>query len=526
MLGQRRTLTELAAPSPSSVPSARPTQQWDLIVIGGGITGAGVMLEATRRGHRVLLLEQTDFAWGTSSRSSKMVHGGLRYIAQGDIALTRHSLLERERLLNELPGLVERATYLFPLRKGVFPGRWPMKAVLWVYDFLAGIRDHRYLNRKQLLDRVPGLLDQDLTGAMCYTDALTDDCRLVMRTLLEGARHGGVAQNYVRVVQAEQGDNGFSVTVEDRVSGELATLKAAAVVSATGAWADRFSGTEAKVRPLRGSHLFIDPAVLSVNDCLTVMHPDDERPVFVFPWEGVTCVGTTDLDHPEDMDVEAAASDQEVGYLLKLINTQFPGRNVTREHIYSTIAGVRPVIASGKGVDPSKERRDHAVWGENGIVTVSGGKLTTFRLIALDALQATGLLDDGEHRRSQKSNARSFDPLEDAPAAVEAFLHADQADPELIQWILEHESVVHLDDLMLRRTRLGLINPAAGIAQLACLRPQIQHTLGWNDDQWDAELVRYREIHQRFYGVPAPAGDSDVATSAQADAAPRQEQAV
>jgi len=504
MPGQRRTLTELAAP-------AQGKPQWDLIVIGGGITGAGVMLEAARRGQRVLLLEQTDFAWGTSSRSSKMVHGGLRYIAQGDIALTRHSLLERERLLNELPGLVERATYLFPLRKGVFPGRWPMKAVLWLYDFLAGIRDHRYLNKAQLLQRVPGLQDQDLTGAMCYTDALTDDCRLVMRTLLEGARHGGVAQNYARVVQAEQsgkGEQGFSVTVEDRVSGELSTLKAAAVVSATGAWADRFSGAEARVRPLRGSHLFIDPAALPVNDCLTVMHPDDGRPVFVFPWEGVTCVGTTDLDHPQDMDIEAAASDREVVYLLKLINTQFPGRNVTRDHIYSTIAGVRPVIASGKGVDPSKERRDHAVWGENGIVTVSGGKLTTFRLIALDALLATGLIDAKEHRRSQKSKARGFEPIENAPEAVEAFLHADQANPAFIEWILAHESVVHLDDLMLRRTRLGLVKPAAGIAVLATLRAQIQQALSWDDTRWDKELIRYREIHQRFYGVPTPAGDA------------------
>ncbi|MEE3388863.1 MAG: FAD-dependent oxidoreductase, partial [Pseudomonadota bacterium] len=176
MLGKRQSLDALA------------DENWDLVVIGGGITGAGVLLEAARRGLRVLLLEQTDFAWGTSSRSSKMVHGGLRYIAQGDIRLTRHSLLERERLIDELPGLVERATYLFPLRKGVFPGRWPMKAILWLYDFLAGIRDHRYLSREQLLERVPGLNRQSLTGAMSYTDALTDDCRLVVRAILEAAR--------------------------------------------------------------------------------------------------------------------------------------------------------------------------------------------------------------------------------------------------------------------------------------------------------------------------------------------------
>lgn len=491
MLGKRQSLDALA------------DENWDLIVIGGGITGAGVLLEAARRGLRVLLLEQTDFAWGTSSRSSKMVHGGLRYIAQGDIRLTRHSLLERERLIEELPGLVERATYLFPLRKGVFPGRWPMKVILWLYDFLAGIRDHRYLSREQLLERVPGLNSQSLTGAMSYTDALTDDCRLVVRAILEAARHGGQAQNYCRVEQAEANGDRFAVTVTDRTTGQTATLSSRRVVSATGAWADRFSGSDPRVRPLRGSHLFVDPARLPVEDCLTVMHPDDGRPVFVFPWEGVTCVGTTDLDHPQDMDIEAAASGQEVDYLLRLINSQFPKVGLSREDIYSTIAGVRPVIASGKGLDPSKERRDHAVWGENGIVTVSGGKLTTFRLIALDALLATGLISNADHKRGQKSSERGFTPISDAPAAVDAFLHADQGDPVFIQWILDNEDVVHLDDLMLRRTRLGLLLPGAGKVFLDTLRQQIQRSLGWDDARWDQERSRYLDIHQRYYGVPA-----------------------
>ncbi len=491
MLGKRHSLDSLA------------DENWDLIVIGGGITGAGVLLEAARRGHRVLLLEQTDFAWGTSSRSSKMVHGGLRYIAQGDIRLTRHSLLERERLIEELPGLVERATYLFPLRKGVFPGRLPMKAILWLYDFLAGIRDHRYLNREQLLERVPGLNSQSLTGAMSYTDALTDDCRLVVRVILEAARHGGLAQNYCRVEQTEPSGEGYAVTVTDRTTEQTATLRARRVISATGAWADRFSGSDPRVRPLRGSHLFVNPERLPVKDCLTVMHPDDGRPVFVFPWEGVTCVGTTDLDHPQDMDIEAAASGQEVDYLLRLINSQFPKAALNRDDIYSTIAGVRPVIASGKGMDPSKERRDHAVWGENGIVTVSGGKLTTFRLIALDALLASGLIDSAAHKRGQKTTEPGFIPISDAPQAVDAFLHADQGDPAFIQWILENEDVVHLDDLMLRRTRLGLLLPEAGKVLLDTLQQQIQATLGWDDACWEEERRRYLDIHQRYYGVPA-----------------------
>ena len=490
MLGKRQELTQLT------------DQEWDLLVIGGGITGAGVMLEAARRGLKVLLVEQRDYAWGTSSRSSKMVHGGLRYIAQGDVKLTRHSLLERERLLKELPGLVERATYLFPLRKGVFPGRWPMKAVLWLYDFLAGIRDHRYLSLQQVKERAPSLNADGLTGAMSYTDALTDDCRLVMRTLLEAARHDGVSCNYMQVTAVNREERGFTVALQDQIGNQSGTVRARQVVNATGAWADRFSGSEARVRPLRGSHLFVDPERLPVNDCLTVMHPDDGRPVFVFPWEGVTCVGTTDLDHPQDMDIEASASAQEVDYLLKLINSQFPGRDVSRKDVFATIAGVRPVIASGKGVDPSKERRDHAVWGENGIVTVSGGKLTTFRLIALDALLATGLIDEAAHRRGQKTKEPMYQPLDAAPPAVENFLHANQDDAGFFDWLLAQEDVEHLDDLMLRRTRLGLTRAQAGQAVLEDRRQQIQSALGWDDARWQQEMDRYLEIHQQFYGVP------------------------
>lgn len=497
-LGQRQTLED--------------NTPWDLIVIGGGITGAGVFLEAARRGQRVLLLEKADFAWGTSSRSSKMVHGGLRYIAQGDIRLTRHSLRERERLLTELPGLVERATYLFPLRKGQFPGRWPMKLVLWLYDLLAGIRDHRYLNRQALLQRVPGLAGAQITGAMSYTDALTDDARLVIRTLLEACRHGGQALNYAGVSQVEgDASAGFTVTVDDHDGGQQHRLRSQRVVNATGAWADRLSGSDARVRPLRGSHLFIDPQRLPVQDCLTAMHPEDGRPVFVFPWEGVTCVGTTDLDHPQELDVEAAASNREVDYLLSLVNSQFPDKAIQRGDIFATQAGVRPIIASGKGSDPSKERRDHAVWGDNGMVTVSGGKLTTFRLIALDALHACGLLDQGSLRRARKTQAPLFLPLEHAPQAVEHFLHADQASPAFIQWILDQEAVVHLDDLMLRRTRLGLLHRNGADTLLQQFKHRICDTLGWDQARWDEEYQRYRAIHRRFYGVPEPDSPAEVA---------------
>ena len=190
---------------------------WDIIIVGGGITGAGVLREAVRRGYRALLLEQQDFSWGTSSRSSKMVHGGLRYLAAGDIGLTKDSLQERERLLKEAPGLVDRIAFYFALGKGNFPGRFAMSVILTIYDFLARIRDHRYCSNRALAQRFPGVETKNLKGACYYTDAMVDDSRLVLRVLQESMAEGGKALNYCKVSQLLLTDNQVSgLVMEDR----------------------------------------------------------------------------------------------------------------------------------------------------------------------------------------------------------------------------------------------------------------------------------------------------------------------
>lgn len=487
-------------------PASLANSQWDLVVIGGGITGAGVLLQAAQLGLKVLLLEKHDFAWGTSSRSSKMVHGGLRYIAQGDIRLTREALRERERLLCELPGLVVRQTYLFPIRRGQFPGRWAMTLVLWLYDRLARIRDHRWVPAKELAERVPALRHEQVEGAMSYTDALTDDSRLVLRVLHEAAAEGGVMSNYAGVESIRGAPGDMQLILQDAVSGARHTLRSRHVINATGAWADRLSGDGARVRPLRGSHLFVPAARLPVTDCLTVMHPDDARPVFVFPWEGLTCIGTTDLDHREDLDLEPRVSQGEVDYLLRLVNSQFPDIRLGEADVISTMAGVRPVISSGKGLDPSKERRDHAVWSRDGVITVSGGKLTTFRVIALDALLAATLIDRQTYRRLLDT-PRLFRQAPPLPAGLGHPLRAwpqGEALDEPVRWVLENEMVQHLDDLMLRRTRLGNLLPDGGADVLASLRGLICEKLGWDDARWQDELRRYQDIVRRFYSLPGP----------------------
>ncbi|MEH6584301.1 MAG: glycerol-3-phosphate dehydrogenase/oxidase [Halioglobus sp.] len=519
---------------------------WDIIIVGGGITGAGVLREAVRRGYKALLLEQKDFAWGTSSRSSKMVHGGLRYLGMGDIKLTRHSLTERELLLREAPGLVDRMGYYFTLRKGVFPGRWVFSIMLWLYDRIAGIRDNRYYSTAQLLEKFPGLEEAGLKGACYYTDAVTDDARLVLRVLQESIASGGSALNYTAVKELiiEQ-DEVQGVLLTDPDSGEALCLRAPVVINATGAWADRLRGQvnkEKRVRPLRGSHLVLPGHKLPAAAALALMHPGDKRSVFIFPWEGTTVVGTTDLDHNDDLDTEASITAQEVDYLLEAANSQFPKCKLSAADVISTWAGVRPVIGSEQSKDPSKERRDHAVWSDHGLITVSGGKLTTFRLIALDALAAAearlpkaqpwdcdrifsanstspeSLVPDDKHwgaRLLGRYGSAAASLLSASSSSEHKRIDGTEFSLAECRWAARHETVVHLDDLLLRRTRLGLLLAGGGESLFEELQAICTEELGWNETRWQAELSRYRQIWLRYYNLPRPepavTGETDAA---------------
>ena len=506
---------------------------WDLIIVGGGITGAGILREATRRGYRALLLEQGDFSSGTSSRSSKMIHGGLRYLAAGDLKLTKESVTERERLLNEAPGLVERIHFYFSISKGLFPGRWAMAVILTIYDFIAGIRDHRYFNNRRLGQKFPGLQLAHLNGATAYSDAMVDDSRLVLRVLQESIDDGGTAINYSKVTKLLlHGKQVEGVVLNDPDSGDGINLRAPVVINATGAWADRLRNqvnVEKRIRPLRGSHLIVPHHLMPVTDVLTSLHPDDKRGVYIYPWEGTTVIGTTDLDHADDLDIEASISAAEVDYLLRAFNVQFPDQAISRENIISTWAGVRPVIGSEASKDPSRERRDHAVWSDNGLITVSGGKLTTFRLIALDALAAArDHLPDpqpfADERVFNAPDTLAKDLVADDPVWAQRLLgryglqakpmfdSAPAAERERIQgtdfclaecrWAARHEAVAHLDDLLLRRTRLGMLLTDGGSELFPALESICRAELGWDSAHWQQEVSRYLSIWQRFYSLP------------------------
>lgn len=508
-------------------------QTWDLIVIGGGISGAGILREAARRGWRCLLLEQRDFAWGTSSRSSKMVHGGLRYIAKGQWRLTRDSVRERQRLLDEAPGLVEPMSFMMPHYRGGFPGPRLLGGLLSVYDALAGRRSHRFHDAQQLRFLAPGVKEDDLLGGSCFVDALTDDARLVMRVLSEARADGAVVLNGVRVTHVLRDDGRVSgVDVEDCEAATSFKLRCGVLAVATGAWAERLRPTEAprQLRPLRGSHLLLPGWRLPVAQAFTFLHARDRRPVFVFPWEGATVVGTTDLDHRENLDHSASISGEELDYLLAACAQQFPGAEVTADDVLSTWSGVRPVVGGAAGDHrgkPSNETREHVLWQEPGCVTLAGGKLTTFRPQAIEVLKACAamlgrsFIDDGapvfaavppravdglstnqwrrlagRHGRDLPRLAQLLAELGHETVGITTTLWAELA------FACEAEMVLHLDDLLLRRTRLGLLLARGGEDYFPAMRTLCQPRLAWSDARWDEEIQRYRALWLRDHGLP------------------------
>jgi len=530
--GGRSALTDLLA------------REWDVIVIGGGITGAGILLEASRRGLKALLVEQRDFAWGTSSRSSKLVHGGLRYLKEGQFALTRESVHERQHLLQHAAGLVEPQSFAFGDYEGRKPGKRMFLLGLAIYDRMARQKGRHYFGLNEFAALAPNVSAAGLKGGMVYTDAKTDDARLVMRVLQEAQQLGGVAVNYMAAESLLRVDGGGvrGVRLRDGVSGAVHEVRAKLVISATGAWADglrtqggasgKAAAAKPRLRPLRGSHLVLPAWRLPLAQAISLMHPLDGRPVFAFPWEGVTLVGTTDVDHKDDLSREAAITRAEVDYLMAALHDQFPQLGLQECDVIASYAGVRPVIDSGKA-DPSKEGRDHALWLEDGLLTVTGGKLTTFRVIALDALKlastllpewrdklepqpvfgaataARGLpyqrhLPAGQARRLQgRYGELTLALIAAAQPGELALIAGTETIWAQLRWAARCESVQKLEDLMLRRSRLGIQLRGGGVDILGRIRGICQPELGWSDERWDAEQAAYLALWNTHYSLPA-----------------------
>ncbi|KPK11009.1 MAG: hypothetical protein AMJ62_16540 [Myxococcales bacterium SG8_38] len=374
-------------------------EEADVVVIGGGITGAGIVRDAARRGLRAVLFEQNDIAYGTSSRSSKLIHGGLRYLESYEFSLVFESVSERRVVMDFAPHLVNPLAFLFPVYKGARKSLRMITAGMWLYDGLALFRSpkrHRALKPKEVAEEEPILKQEGLQGAPLYYDCSTDDARLTLETIIDAIRNGGVAVNWARVDALTKDDHGrvSGVVVRNVRDGSLKEVRSHTVINATGPWTDEvlaMSGprTGKLLRPTKGIHIVVDKEKLPVQHAVVLFHPADKRVLFALPWGERTYVGTTDTDYDGAPGKEFATL-ADVDYLIQAANHYFPSNPIHRADVICTWAGLRPLIAPDLEVSDlaeSQVSREHQILvGEDGLITIAGGKLTTYRKMAKECV--------------------------------------------------------------------------------------------------------------------------------------------
>lgn len=505
---------------------------FDLVVIGGGITGCGVFFDAAQRGLRVLLVEQGDIASGTSSRSSKLLHGGLRYLRNLQFQVTRESCRERDLQIELNPHLVTPLSWLYPTYVGDRPSGKKVALGLWIYDRLTrNAEKFRRLSREEMESFAPGSRQEDLDQAFLYRDARVDDARLTTAVAATGFAYGGRVLTYARVEDGRRGADGNlrGVVLRDLLTGKTHEVDAPLIVNATGPWTDKVRhalGIDGvRVRPSRGSHLIFDRTKVPVEGAMTMASPDDGRPVFFIPHPEGVLVGTTDLFHSGDL-LDPRPTEDEVGYMLRTLAVAFPQAPPRREDIRGAFAGVRPVLDSGTD-DPSKASREEAVWFEQGLLSVAGGKLTTWRATAEEVVDKALKRLPAEVSRRASPCATAGTPLAGlAPVDLdERLAKSHDLEPSLagpmarrlgsLAWTACHRAEAHdlrpvredldvsraelrahlsfgavatLSDLLLRRVRLGMWRPDLARS----LAPQLADL--WSaemDTDFEAELERF-----------------------------------
>jgi glycerol-3-phosphate dehydrogenase len=508
-------------------------EPFDLIIVGGGITGCGILLDAAQRGLRPLLLEKGDFSSGTSSRSSKLIHGGLRYLKEMQFRVTRTACRERDRMLALNPLLVRPIRFVYPASHGDRVPGWTVDLGLWMYDRLTHRSDkHAHLESTEVQRLAPGLATERLDRAMIYTDALADDAQLTLAVASTGCAYGGRALSRTRVVEAVRDPTGRvrGVAFEDLESGRLHRVQGHLVINAAGVWVDELRqalGIEgSRLRPSRGSHLVLTTDRLPLGAALTVPSPDDGRPVFLIPHPEGVLVGTTDIFHDGGLD-DPKVTRPELDYLLHTLQSHFPDKGLTAKDVVAAFAGLRPILGTHTD-NPSEVSREEELWEEQGVLSIAGGKLTTWRAMAEEAVDEALLLLPEEVAEQVEPCYTSGTPLLGlAPAdlATRLLQLAPGLDPKVsdamarrlrnaawwavrdareaedlrplteatdltaaeVRCHLAFGGVLHLEDLLLRRARLGLWSPAHARTLSSRLRPLFEQAYGWDHQRWSEE---------------------------------------
>jgi glycerol-3-phosphate dehydrogenase len=512
------------------------TEVFDVVVVGGGVTGAGIALDAATRGLTVALVEQRDLAAGTSSRSSKLIHGGLRYLEQLDFALVHEALRERGRLLGELaPHLIRPVSFLYPLRYPVVERAY-VAAGLTLYDTLGGagqLPRHRHLTRAQALRLVPSLRRDALTGAVRYWDAQVDDARHTMELARTAAAYGAAVATSTRVFGLlHEGERVVGVEARDQEGGRDLAIRGRQVINATGVWADDIQAMagrgRVRVRASKGIHLVVPKDRIHADSGLILRTATSV--LFVIPWGRHWLLGTTDTDWDLDL-AHPAASARDIQYLLDQVNRALR-TPLTHEDVEGVYAGLRPLLA-GESDATSQLSREHAVaQTAAGLITVAGGKYTTYRVMAQDAVDhaarslpqrvppsvtaRTPLLGaEGYHalwnRRRRMAEevglhvsrvehllgrygaliGEVLDLLADRPELGDRIPGADTYLKVEAVYAASHEGAMHLDDVLTRRTRASIESFDRGVAAAASVAPLMGEVLGWSDDETAREIEHY-----------------------------------
>lgn len=508
----------------------------DVVVIGAGITGAGVALDAVTRGHRVLLVDRDDLASGTSSKSSKLIHGGLRYLQQGETRLVAEALRERRILMRNAPHLVEVLPFLLPIltRDGLFPRSIAraLGGAMWMYDAVGGWRIgrvHRRLRARSAHRRCPTLDPDRLAGAYLYFDAAADDARLTLDVARTAADHGAIVVNHCPATRIALDATGHVAAVTVDPGDGPITVATRCVVNAAGVWADRVDElvdghpaedlAPVRIRPARGVHITV-PWELIRNEIAVVLPVrGDRRSIFLVPDQArsdgtfdVTYVGTTDTDHPDGVDTVECTGD-DVDYLLRALNTNLD-TTVGPDDVIGVWAGLRPLVEdpanpssgtpgeAGRTADLSRRHRVDA--SAAGLVRVIGGKLTTYRAMAADTVDAVDRLLGVRRRcRTRRLRLRPVDPaVRDAIAAADPTLAAPLAAGTDLSGIdvvvaVRHELAVTLVDVMTRRHRGHLLDRRAAMDAAPRAARLMATELGWDDDRTEAELTAYLDVCAR-----------------------------
>lgn len=524
---------------------------FELLVIGGGITGTGVAREAALRGLRVALLERDDFAAGTSSRSSRLIHGGVRYLEHGHLGLVFEASRERRLLLELAPHLVRPLAFTWPVYRDARVPRWKLRLGLALYDALSLFRNvgrHRALDVGELLDAEPELDRNGLVGGARYWDAATDDTRLTLATALAAREAGAVVLNHADVAGGLHAEGVLhGVTWRDTIDGSTHETRAAVVVNCTGPWSDATAALTGlppahAVHGAVGAHVAVSRQRLGIRDAITITSPLDGRVMFVLPAGVHAIIGTTERPASSGPD-QVRASGQEIAYLLRSVNMRFPYANLTRDDVISAWAGIRPLAAShtGDARNTGSASREHAiVRAANGLVNVTGGKLTTYRAMAVDVVdRATGRTASGSvtHRsRTEPLPGGDVVSLEhtvhDAAVVVHDAAVAErlaqaygsrwrnvwsyaQRDAALrerlvdalpylfaeVAHAVEREAACTLADVLMRRTHVAFETRDHGMGAATRIAPLVGRLLGWSDAQREQALTTYAADVARVFTV-------------------------